>query len=1067
MEPHLEPQTVVPAILSPKELSELPCVVCLGASAGGLEALQDFFDFIPEDLDIPFVVVVHLSPDFKSLMPELLSKHTSMPVRAAEDGTLLRPNHVYIIPPNKNMILSDWRLRLQAQDRTPGHALNLPIDIFLKSLADSFSIAVILSGTGSDGSRGIRSIKESGGVVLVQSLETAKFDGMPLSAIQTGLVDQQGPPAMLAGRVADLIACRLPSLVGTNEGEKEDIDRVLALLRKATGLDMSYFRRQMLRRRIQRRMAIQGVEVISGYIERLAQDEPELKHLGEDFLIGVTSFFRDPDAFKVLQTGVLQDLLLGLPPKESLRVWVTACSTGNEVYSIAMLLLQAMSSSGVERDLKIFATDVDQKALEHASRGVYTTSEAADVPAPLLNKYFEKIGDDFVVRPELREKIIFARHNLVTDPPFTKMHLVSCRNLLIYLESEAQTQVLGTLFTALKPNQGILFLGPAETPGPIENGLSCLNARAKLYQRTGFLPRSLSTRLSLKEPISIVHATPPIVRPSVLDTRAQAQNTLLRQVLEAAFEAEGQSAVVIDQNSRLTEILTDPLSIFRLPKGKPTDDLTRILSRGLITAIASGQQQLKAGKQSASYVVPESDDSGSDLTVFLRRLPGNTGLILLVLKAREHTHFEKEAKSIDPSSLERVATLELELRQTRESLQATIEELQSSNEEQQSTNEELVASNEELQSTNEELHSVNEELYTVNAEYHAKNQELQVITADLDNLLNSISVATLYLDEQLRIRKFTPSVSRVLPLQAVDHGRPIADLTHQLDTDFVGDVEAVLATEKSIEREVRDREGAWVLMRLSPYQTLNGTGQGVLATFVDVTRIKNTEETARVMGEQVARANQKLTAQTEQLEDIFSIVAHDLKRPVVSLDGVLKLARKNLESGNNDGTQKHLGFALKAADSLRTMLKDLSHISQLRNIELHPEPVDLELWMDEVLQPFLARAKQQGVRLIWICDNRLVRFARAAAHGIINNLTENALIHGTSNKKPKIEITCQVEDGQVRFTVIDNGRGIAKEHHERIFELFRRLSPDETEGSGVGLVAARRFAQRAQGNTQS
>ena len=1067
-----------PGLSTPDEAQDpkLPCVVCLGGSAGGLEALQAFFQEIPPNPGVPFVVVVHLSPDFKSLMPELLSRHTKMPVQTATDGTVIKPDHVYVISPGNNMAISGGKLTLHRQDRSPGHALNLPIDLFLTSLADEFyerSIAIILSGTGSDGSRGIRRIREAGGVILVQSPETAKFDGMPRSALQTGLVDRQGPPATLAKQVAELVRRPLPSMRDPNPAEDDEeahfIPRIIELLKTASDLDLSYLRRRMLSRRIRRRMAIIGMEDIDDYLSHLADDAGELQRLGGDLLIGVTSFYRDRDAFDALQDRVMQDMLLGLTPDEILRVWVSACSSGDEAYSVAMLFLEAMAASGIQRNLKVFATDIDPRALERASRGTYTLSEAADIPVPLLSKYFEQNGNEYVVRTELRSKIIFAKHNIVEDPPFTRMHLVSCRNLLIYLNPAAQQKALHTLFTALKPDHGILFLGPAETPSPIGGGLTCLDTKAKIYKRTGILPHPITNRSTLPDPVSTIRASR---EAPILDSRTSQQVALLRGVLETMLETEQSSAAVIDRNNRVVEVLADPLSLFRLPKGKPTDELGRILTDELMTVVAIGQQQLSAGQKTANYLAAPRHGSGEELNVRLSRLPplfaserGNANLSVLAVKAVNRPA-EERPRRIAPSSVERVSALEFELRQTKESLQATIEELQSSNEEQQSTNEELMASNEELQSTNEELHSVNEELYTVNAEYHTKNQELLVLSADLNSLINSMSVATLYLDDQLTIRRFNPSISRIVSLQASDQGRPLRDFSNRLKTDLVSDAEAVLRTGVPIEREVYDRSGAWVLMRLSPYLTVPATHRGVLATFVDVTRIKNAEESARVMSEQLMKTNTKLTTKSEQLEDLISIIAHDLKRPVMSLDNYLKLAIRSLGPATAGGVTKRLETALDATKNIQRMLKDLSDISQLSHYEPKAESVDLPSWFDEQLRPFAAKAEKLGVSLRSTCDHGAVTFARAAATGILNNLVENALVHGTSDPDPRIDVACQVDGGHLRLTVVDNGRGIAEEHHERIFELFRRLRPDDSDGSGVGLVAARRFAQRVHGSVR-
>ena len=1056
-----------------------PFVVCLGASAGGLEALEGFFRALPKPIGVPFVVITHLSPDFKSLMPELLAKHTSMPIESARDDAELEPDKVFIIPAGKNMVLSGRKIRLKSQDRSPGHTLNLPIDLFLESLASEFgtrSMAVILSGTGSDGSRGVRFIKEVGGIVFVQEPASAKFDGMPRSALVTGLVDKTGTPQWLAERIAYLTGhAELPTFPGSDDETDTDAQpefaEVLRLLQRGISLDVSYLRQKMIRRRVQRRMVIQGLTELNAYRDLLTQDEEELEQLGRDLLIGVTRFFRDEEAFETLRTKVIPELVLSIAENQPIRVWVTACSTGNEVYSLVILFLEAIRSTGVQRELKVFATDVDQNALERASRGTYTMSEALDIPMHLLTRYFEKSGDEYVVKDVLRQNIIFARHNLVVDPPFTKIHFLSCRNLLIYLESAARTKVLNSLLTALHMDSGILFLGSAESPMLSDNALACIDPRAKLYRRTRFRSHIGAFRDVHQDPVdtmTMVTAAHQRPRPSPSKERAEAE--MLRAVLEAAYEHEGRSAVIVDGNNHIVEILTDPLGVFRMPKGKPSDELSKICSSGLMAAVTTAQQHIKAGNNNPNFIAVNGAPGGGDLQISLIRLPETrpsreyVDRFLLVL--RSVTGISQEAaaaRQISPESAERVTALEAELRQTKESLQATIEELQSSSEEQQSTNEELIASNEELQSTNQELLSVNEELYTVNSEYHKKNEELQLLTADLDNLLNSTEVATLFLDANLRVRKYTQSISRVMPLQSSDYGRPIGDLTNQLDTDFVANIEQVLETDRPMEREVRDRGKAWVLMRISPYRGPGGRDFGVLVTFVDVTRIKNAEETARVMSERLVASNQKLVSQSEQLEDLFSIVAHDLKRPVMGVDGAIKIAQASLDKSEPDNAQKHIRAAVEATASLTAMLKDLGDVSKLRQVEVPVETVDVNPWLKRLLAPFIAEAHRSNVQFAWACDHGEFRFARAAADGIVTNLVENAMVHGTTNPEPRIDVTVQIDTDRVRMSVSDNGPGIAREHHERIFELFRRLGTSKSSGTGVGLVAARRFAERADG----
>ncbi|MEM6962584.1 MAG: chemotaxis protein CheB, partial [Myxococcota bacterium] len=716
-------------------------IVCLGASAGGLEACQEFFGSMSADTGAAFVVVVHLSPDFKSLMPELIRKCTNMPVSTAEDGTTLLADQVYMIPPSANMRVEQGRLKLEAQDRRPGHALHLPIDLFMVSMArehTSLCISVILSGSGSDGSRGVRAVKEAGGVVLAQTRESARFDGMPVSACQTGVVDSVGTPKELAARVAHILG---DERIQEDETRAEDsqLQRVFQLLSEEGGMDLSYLRPNMVMRRIRRRMTLAGHRSFEDYLEALAEHGDERTHLGNDLLIGVTRFNRDSGAFQGLLTRVLPKILLNLGAKEPCRVWVAGCSTGQEVYTVSMALQEAMIGSGIRRDTRIFATDVSESSLVRASRGAYTLSDVADLPHSWQLKYMEQEAERFVVRSDIRRSVIFARHNLVVDAPFTRIDLVTCRNLLIYLRPELQERVLGSLYLSLKPDHGYLMLGSAEDVGSLSPSLVAVDKSAKIFLRSGPPPHNLSQRKFLREPISVIKTGVPISTMRGDQPRAQWRYA----ALEVLAEADRRSVAIVQAPHRLVEVITDPLEIFGLRKGPPTDDLTRMLPPAVCTALSAANRRLDDGEGHVHLVSPSLN--GTEFVVTLRNLPAKLGdgrfrTLLVQSRPSEPETFSPE--TIATSSTQRVGELERDLRETKESLQATIEELQAASEEQQSTNEELVASNEELQSTNEELHSVNEELFTVNAEYRQRNEELQLVTADLDNLLRSISVAT-------------------------------------------------------------------------------------------------------------------------------------------------------------------------------------------------------------------------------------------------------------------------------------------------------------------------------------
>jgi len=1042
--------------------SERPkSIVCVGASAGGLEPVQQFFAAMPADTGAAFVLVLHLSPDFKSMMPELLSKHTTMPVATVEQDAELKPNAVHLIPPSKNMVLEKGHLRLYQQDRAPGSPVNSPIDIFLQSMAaecGAEGIGIILSGTGSDGSRGIESLKDAGGFVLVQDPESAKFDGMPLSAIHTRVVDQCGEPQELASMTAELIQRRLPKLRAIREdgdGLDSQVLTIVETLKHVTAVDYRYCRESMLMRRVRRRMALLGSVSVAEYTAHLKSNTEEVRRLGEDLLIGVTSFFRDEKAFEALKrrlTLMISNRSLGEP----FRVWVPACSTGQEAYTIAMLITEAMEATGRHMDVKIFATDLDQDSLAIASTASYPASISQELSAPRLAQYFTSSSGAFKVRQNLRDMVIFARQDVVADPPFTKLDLISCRNFLIYAKTAAQEHVLSKLHFALRVG-GLLFLGSGETLGRLEREFEAQDLQAKIFQKTREANLHQSRARFGITPTAMARKAPGRSETPTSESRP------IRSAIEALAMIDRRTVALLDGEGTLLDVIDDPLSVFRISRGNPTTDAMRLVGQHVATALATGLHRIRAGEDEVVYaVVDEHAPDSERMTVRLRQTAGDDAsarLVLLVVEApREHA-LRGEITSSDEESAQQIEQLKSELLQTRESLQASIEELQTSNEEQQSTNEELVAANEEMQSTNEELLSVNEELSTVNLEYQKSNKELEIMAADLENLLASTRIGTIFLDNDKLIRKFTPTVCGIIKLLNHDVGRSIDHFKQHLPPDLTATIDEVIEKGVGSEMEFRGPDERWYLMRVLPYISADQERTGVLLTFVDVTALKNAEETMRMMNDGLASANRLLSEQREELEDLFSIVAHDLKRPVLSLDGLLKLA----DQGNEEKKSEHLARALDEVGRMRRMLIDLEQMSAVTRKKLTYTTVDVKNWLSKIAERFRTRAAEKNVTLNCMCDQRSVHLPLAALDEIATNLVENALKYGCTADDPQIDVACEVIGRHFRLTVRDNGQGIAPHNHDKVFEPFRRFHTDLAEGSGIGLVAVRRMVNRVGG----
>jgi two-component system, chemotaxis family, CheB/CheR fusion protein len=819
-------------------------VVGVGASAGGLDALEQLFAAMPVDSGMAFVVVQHLSPDFKSVMDELLGRRTAIPIHLVEDGVRVEPNHIYLIPPKKEMIISGGALLLS--DKGASQELTLPIDLFFRSLAQDVghrAVGIVLSGAGSDGARGIRDIHAAGGLVLCQDEDSASFDGMPRSARDTGVVDHVlGPGSMPDVLLEHLRREAMPDVDEPSRSSPRPLGVAAAfrLLQQAYGIDFAHYKPSTVMRRVERRIQLSRSPTIEAYLERLANDREEVDALFSDLLIGVTRFFRDADAFERLEKDVIPGIFARTPNADEIRVWVAGCATGEEAYSIAMLLHEHASRIGDGRRLRILATDVHRGSLDFASRGLYDQDKVAGVRPELLERYFDKRGATYQVSPELRQLVVFAPHNVVKDAPFTRLDLITCRNMLIYLQPVAQQKVLSLFHFALKRN-GTLFLGPSENIGPLSDDFEAIDAHWRIYRKERDIRLPNHVRLPLPRPIL------PGVRPEghtsgySLGQIANVYAALLDQLLPPSL--------LVNERRELVHAFGGASRYLRVHDGRSSLDVFDMLTPELKVAVTGGLQRALRDGTTVTYNGLRLPVAGADkshkLSVKPLTTPGLGEFLLVAIEEMDLPAIPAALESemdLDEVSRDQVSSLEAELRRTKENLQATIEELETSNEELQAANEELLAANEELQSTNEELQSVNEELYTVNSEYQKKINELTELTNDMDNLLASIEVGTIFLDQQLCVRKFTPLIAETFNLLPRDIGRPIAGFTNTLNQPtLVDDLAEVLRSHHSIEREVRDRAGNWFFLRILPYRA-RGSVDGVAITLIDINGLKAAED---------------------------------------------------------------------------------------------------------------------------------------------------------------------------------------------------------------------------------
>lgn len=826
-------------------------VVAIGASAGGLDALERLFGALPVDTGAAFVVVQHLSPDHKSMMDNLLARYTAMPVQVAEQDLPLAANAVFLIPPGKTMRLAGERLKLAPK---PEHGLSLPIDIFFGSLAEQCgerTVAVVLSGTGSDGSRGLAAVNAAGGFVYVQDPTTAKFDGMPRSAIATGLVDVVAPVPALAARLVEQLRAPQAGLPRGAGGDPppslaQPLDGIMEVLLASAGIDFRDYKPSTVLRRIERRMQVLHAASLADYLERLSASADEQQLLRRELLIPVTRFFRDDEVWQHIAEQVIPPLVLRDDP-EPIRVWVACCATGEEAYSYAMLFAEAFRRLGRVRAVKIFATDVEPQYLDHAAAGRYADTVAAEVPAERLAQFFVERHGAHTVAPEIRQMVIFARHNLVANPPFTRMDLVSCRNALIYLQPVAQERALRRLQYALVTG-GHLVLGPSESLGVLHRDFRELGGRHKVFQvlRRDRLAAALDGggrhRLAAgrSAPRGATTADPRLH--SIADGQALLQQSYVPPSL------------LVGESRELLHVYGDAGRYLQIAEGEPTLDVLKLLPRELAWAAGLLLQALAADRRMHRSAPLRVATGGEGALVQLVARPldaDGRALAMLSLEPAPDDAMASDhaALALDVEHQRRIDLLERELALTHESLQATIEELETSNEELQATNEELMASNEELQSTNEELQSVNEELYTVNSEYQEKVDILNSVNADLENVSKAAAIPTLFVDRQLALTRFTPEATQLFKLREGDVGRSLEDFAHQLDyPELFVDLRRTLDSGTVIEREVQSRGGDWWLARIQPYLGRAQAGMSrAVVTFFNVSSLKDAQHLQAVI----------------------------------------------------------------------------------------------------------------------------------------------------------------------------------------------------------------------------
>ena len=830
-------------------------IVGIGASAGGLEAIESFLRHLPDKSGLGFVVVQHLDPTYKDMLVELLARATPMKVIQVKDRLKVEPDRVYVIPPNKDLSILHGVLHLLAPAAPRG--LRLPIDFFFRSLAADQgpqSVGVVLSGMGSDGTLGLSAIKEKGGAVFVQAPASAKFDSMPRNAIDAGLADVVAPVEELGSKLTAYLAhaprMALPDRPLAAKTESV-IEKICVLLRSQTGHDFSQYKRSTVYRRIERRMGLHQIDGIAGYLRYMQESPQETTLLFKELLIGVTSFFRDPEAWESLQKTEIPALLAERPAGGVLRAWVPGCSTGEEAYSLAMVFREVLAEVRPTRSysLQIFATDLDTDSIERARQGSYPTNIASDVSADRLGRFFVKDEQGYRVRQEIRESVVFATQDIIMDPPFTKLDILSCRNLLIYLEPELQTKILPLFHYSLRPG-GILFLGSAETLGPIADLFAPKGGKTRIYRRLDTDPKAMPVEF----PASF-H-----VRPRTSDVpagRTASPPTLQTQAAQLLLDRYSPAAVLTNAQGDILYISGRTGKYLEPAAGKANWNIHAMAREGLRNELGSAFQKALRDGRGARQIRVRLKDGGVvnivDVTIEpLHEPEAMRGMVMIVFADVASSPAERPSgKGARIPAAEARLEQELlhareEIRSTREEMQTSQEELKSANEELQSTNEELQSTNEELTTSKEEMQSLNEELQTLNHELQAKVDDESLANNDMRNLLDSTDIATLFLDEDLKVRRFTPRMTKIIKLIAGDVNRPITDLASDLIyPELAADAQAVLKTLVFKETPIKTIDGRWFSVRIMPYRTLDNRIDGVVITFADITAAKTLEATLR------------------------------------------------------------------------------------------------------------------------------------------------------------------------------------------------------------------------------
>ncbi|SDM90613.1 two-component system, chemotaxis family, CheB/CheR fusion protein [Daejeonella rubra] len=1027
-------------------------IIAIGASAGGMDEINLFFDHTPLD-GVAYVIIQHLSPNFKSRMVELLARHSKLIVLEAENEMKVICNKVYLIPHNKFMTISNGNLYLSDKENIKGP--HLTINTFFDSLATDYgkkAIGIILSGLGSDGTEGIKAIKKAGGMVIARNPANSEFGSMPSSAIATGLVDFVLDPELMPTAIEDYVNHTEELLIGSHEDEKY-LKAIIDLIKETSPLDFSDYKQTTILRRTKRRASHGNFKSLANYLSFLKKTPEEVAALAKEFLISVTTFFRDKEAFEFIEKEVFPDILKKLVPGEELKIWIAGCATGEEAYSMAILLHEQLTGKFEDTIVKIFATDIDSTALLHAGKGLYNATISKDISSERLQKYFIKEGDKYKVSQQIRKMVIFAQHDLVKNAPYCNMQFISCRNLLIYMAPLLQKKIFTMLLFGLKVD-GYLFLGSSENPMPILKNLEVVNKKWKIYKNLkvkrgfNFDAFSLPNLLDIKHTPS--HSVTAEIDKNINTALAEAMHTSLAKDLDYLTVCVNENNQVISFygdtstyllqkhfTSNLTELLPKPLAIvYKTLSINTLKENKKVEVRGV--KIKQGKKILKVNLSVSPLEVKDEHK------------------LLMVIFTKDHSVDIKNDIEYDETIYldQYTKSLETEVKELKDKLNSSYEKLDALNENMQSFNEELISANEEMQSTNEEMQSVNEELHTINSDYQLKNKELLEMNDDLNNYFRSNINGQLFINKNLELMKFSPGTVKQINLLGTDIGRPLSNISTNIKFEtIIDDVKQVLKDGNIITKEIETNNGKWYQIMTMPYvEQATNNNIGAIITFNDITELKNKQF-------EIDKKNIILLRINTDLDHFIHAASHDLLAPLANIETSISIMNKiTLTDAKLMDFLKVINNSVK---KFRELITEIATIAKVESEMTAMEMVDFDDVIANIEWSLEDKIKASSAVITKNLEIRQIRFSKKNLRSILFNLISNA-IKFNGGKAPEITIHTWKQGDNIVISVKDKGIGISKDDLDKIFNMYGRLN-QSVEGHGIGLYLAKKIVNATGG----